>query len=123
MRVCVGTSFPGGPNGKILLPFEDSDLFDFYDADATGRFELTAQTRKCSCSDLIEAAVKRGISAVIVKDLTAPSLLKFTDAGIRVFVTKDIAVKSSLDKFSRSELQELTKKDFGSLGKRRREVV
>lgn len=115
MKICVGSAFPGGTDAEILFPFEDSELFDYYNVTEAGAYELIAQTRRCLCSDLVEPVVRRGIDAVIVQELSSASLLKFTNAGVRVFITKEKSVRTALDRFRDGDLQELTMKDFARL--------
>lgn len=123
MKVCVGSAFPGGLDAEIVYPFEDSELFDYYDVDDSGRYELAAQTRRCLCADLIEPVIRRGVDAVIVKDLTSTSLFKFASAGVKVFVSKSPSVRASLEMFLGGKLLELTMKDMAGLAKKHREVV
>jgi predicted Fe-Mo cluster-binding NifX family protein len=123
VKVCVGSAFPGGLDAEIVYPFEDSELFDYYDVDDSGRYELAAQTRRCLCADLIEPVIRRGVDAVIVKDLTSTSLFKFASAGVKVFVSKSPSVRASLEMFLGGKLLELTMKDMAGLAKKHREVV
>lgn len=121
--VCVGSAFPGGIDAEILFPFEDSELFDYYEVGPDGQLSMTAQTRRCLCSDLIEPVIRRGISAVIVKDLSSPSLFKFTGGGVRVYLSSERSVRESLRLFREGKLEELTMRDMPRLSRKRREGV
>ena len=123
MKICIGSAFPGGPEAEIVYPFEDSELLDYYTIGENGRFEQTAQTRRCLCSDLIESVIRRGIDAVIVKDLTSTSLFKFASSRVRVLVSPSRSVKASIDLFQKGELPELTMRDVARLAKKRKEGV
>jgi predicted Fe-Mo cluster-binding NifX family protein len=123
MKVCVGSAFPGGVEGEIVFQFEDSELFDYYESDESGRFVHTAQIRRCLCSDLIEAVVRRGIDAVVVKDLSSTSLFKFAGWGVKIFVTQDRSVRASLQSLHRGELTELTIRDMAAHARKRKQEV
>lgn len=120
MKVCIGSAFPGGLDAEIVYPFEESELFDYYILEPVSGPEHVAQTRRCLCADLVEPLVRRGIDAVVVKDLTPASLFKFASAGVRVFVTAERTVRSSLDLLRDGKLQELGMKDMARLGRNRR---
>jgi len=119
MKICVGSAFPGGLDAEIVYPFEESELFDYYTMDKTGVPTHTAQARRCLCSDLVEPVVRRGIDAVIVKELSSGSLFKFASARVRVFVTPEKSVKSSLELLHDGKLEELGMKDLARLGRKR----
>jgi len=61
-------------------------LLDYYDIHGDGTFGLIAQTRTCfgGCVDPVEAVVRRGVDAIIVHNISPPSLMRFRNAAIRV---------------------------------------
>jgi predicted Fe-Mo cluster-binding NifX family protein len=119
MRVCVACQFPGGPEAEIVYSLEESELFDCYEVHDDGRYELTAQTRRCACSDLVEPIIRRGVEAVVVKGLAPNSLLALGNAGIRVFLTESQSAKAALDVLTEGRLREVGLRDFSTIGRKR----
>lgn len=123
MKVCVGTQLPGGIDADIRFPLEDSELFDYFELDDDGGVEHTAQGRRCLCADLIEPIVRRGVDAVVVRDLTTTSLFKFASAKVRVYLTKDDSVRAALASLRAGNLEELGMRDLAKLARKHQKGV
>lgn len=121
MRICVPCQFPGGPDGVVAAPFEESELLDYYEIGEDGNFEHIAQTRQClgGCSDPVEAITRRGVESIIVTGISPNSLLKFTNAGIKVFRTDPGQVMSIIDSFISGTLEQIGLDQFAKLGKQK----
>jgi predicted Fe-Mo cluster-binding NifX family protein len=106
MRVCVPTNSPGGPDVPVASSFHESDFFDFYELNGDGRFNLFVQIRNCAgtCKDDVETVVRRGADAIIVNNLSANSLHRFTRAGVAVYKALDGPSKYSLESLNRKDL-------------------
>ena len=123
MKVCIPCTYPGGPDSVIATRFENTDLLDYYDIDADGRFEHTAQMRNCggaTCVDPIDAITRRGVDAVIITGLSPDSLMRFHHGSVKVLMTADPSVRATLDALARNELEEITIDQFACLDKSRK---
>lgn len=119
----MGTQWPGGFDAKILFSLEDSELFDYFETRGDDSFEHTAQARRCLCADLIEPIIRRGIDAVVVKDLTTTSLFKFASAKVRVYLTEDESVRESLAALHLGKLEEVGMRDLARLSRKHKKGV
>jgi len=123
VKVCIPCESPGGPDGAIATPFEETGVLDYYDVHPDGMFELTAQMRNCgesTCIDPVDAIVARKVEVVIVTSLSPSALTRFHNEGVKVLVTDNPSVRATLDLLAKGELQELTMGRFAELGKNRR---
>jgi predicted Fe-Mo cluster-binding NifX family protein len=119
VRICIGCSDPGGPDAAIIDPLEMSDIVDYYELHENGKFEHTAQTRKCvgGCADLVESIIRRGVEKVVVLSLSPNSLLKLSNCGVLIYKTDDPRVRVSLDLLSRNDLKEIDIREFSRMAK------
>jgi predicted Fe-Mo cluster-binding NifX family protein len=123
VKVCIPCESPGGPDAAIATPFEETGVLDYYDVHPDGMFEHSSQMRICgvaACIDPVDAIVGRKVDAVIVISLSPSSLMKLHNGGIRVLVTDNPSVRSSLDLLASGKLQELTMDRFAELGNNKR---
>lgn len=123
MKICVGSQWPGGIDADIRFPLEDSELFDYFEMGEDGSIEHTAQGRRCLCADLIEPIVRRGVDAVVVKDLTTTSLFKFASAKVGVYLTRENSVRASLASLRAGNLEELGMRDLSKLARKHQKGV
>ena len=121
MKVCVPCQFPGGPDGVVAAPFEESELLDYYEINEDGNFEHIAQTRPCpgGCSDPVEAITRRGVGVIVVVGISPSSLTRFTNEGVKVFRTDPGQVMSIIDSFISGVLEEIGMDQFAKLGKQK----
>ena len=117
MRICIAGQSPGGPDGTVTAPLEESEVLDYYDLTGEGSFEHLAQTRQCagSCSDAVEGIARRGAKTVIVADLSPDSLLRFRSAGIRVLKASSSSARELMRLFSANRLEEIGIDQFARL--------
>jgi predicted Fe-Mo cluster-binding NifX family protein len=119
MKVCIPCAEPGGPDSAIESAFEETDILDYYEVDEDGRFVHTAHMRNCggaACIDPVDAIVGRGVDVVIVTDITPANLMRFKNAAVRVLVSDNPSVRSTLDEFTQAKLRELTLEDLKDRG-------
>jgi predicted Fe-Mo cluster-binding NifX family protein len=95
----------------------ESEFLDYYNVREDGGFEHIAQTRQCagSCSDPVEGIAKRGVRAVIIAGLSPNALLKFHNAGIRVFNAKSASVPDLIREWAAGRLEEVGMDQYSSL--------
>ena len=119
MRICVPCGNPGGPEAPITDGFEESEVYDYYEVAADGRFEHVAQARHClgGCADPVETVVSRGVQAVVVTGLLPSTLFRLVKGGVRVFLTRNPSVRATLDALSSGQLEELGMEDFSKMEK------
>jgi predicted Fe-Mo cluster-binding NifX family protein len=119
VKICVPCQFPGGPDGVVAAPFEDSELLDYYEITEDGNFEHIAQTRPCfgGCSDPIESVTRRGVESIIVAGISPNSLMRFANAGVKVYRTDPGQVMSIIDSFISGTLEVIGMDQFAKLGK------
>lgn len=119
MKICVPCQFPGGPDGVVTAPFEESELLDYYEIEEDGNFEHIAQTRYCTggCSDPVEAITRRGVGSIIVTGISPGSLTRFSNEGIKVYRTDPGQVMSIIDSFISGRLEEMGRDQIAKLGK------
>jgi len=121
VRICVPCQFPGGPDGVVAVPFEESELLDYYELTEDGNFEHIAQTRQCmgGCSDPIETVTRREVRAIIVAGISPNSLMRFSNSGIKIYRTDPGQVMSIIDSFISGVLEEIGIDQFAKLGKQK----
>jgi predicted Fe-Mo cluster-binding NifX family protein len=121
LRICIAGQSPGGIDGVVNAPLEESEVLDYYDVLPNGRFEHLAQTRQCAgtCSDAVEGIARREVKAVIVAGLSPNSLLKFHNAGIRVLRADRESVHDLLKEFTSDSLKEIGMDQFARLRQRK----
>ena len=109
MRICIPCNLPGGPEAVVSAPFEEADLLDYYELHPDGNFEHEAEMRSCpgGCIDPIEAIVKRGTVAVVIVGIRPSSLLRFWNAGVKVYHASDPSVRVLLDLLAAGKLDEI----------------
>lgn len=119
MRICIPCQFPGGPDAVVSAPFEESELFDYYEVQEDGKFEHLAQMRPClgGCSDPIEAVTRREVKAVIVAGISPSSLMRFSNSGIMVLRADSPSVRALIDSFATGRLVKIGIDEFAKLGK------
>jgi predicted Fe-Mo cluster-binding NifX family protein len=117
MRICIACQSPGGPEGIVTAPLEESEILDHYEARDDGSFEHIAQTRQCAgcCSDAVEGIARREVKAVIVAGVSPNSLLKFTNDRIRVLKASSRSVKGLMQSFANGALEEIGMDKFAKL--------
>ena len=122
MKICVGSAFPGGMDATITDSLEESEMLDYYELREDGSLEHIAQTRKClgGCTDLVESIIRRDVQSLVVKGLLPGSLLKFKNAGVRIFLTESPSVRESMDKLRAGTLREIGLDQFSTLGRRQK---
>lgn len=121
MKVCVPCRYPGGPEAAPAASFEDSDLFDYYEVHAGGSFVLTAETRPClgGCSDPVEAVLRRGVEAVIVRDISPDTLMRLRNASVKVYKGAAGRVRELIMALAADRLEEIDIGEFGRLGRKK----
>lgn len=121
MKICVPCQFPGGPDGVVAYPFEESELLDYYEIEEDGNFEHVAQTKLCmgGCADPVETITRRDVEVVVVAGLSPDSLLRLKNSGVRVFRTDPGQVMSIIDSFLSGDLKEIGMDQFSDLGKQK----
>jgi len=113
--------FPGGPSAEISEAFEDSELLDYYEVKPDGSLDLLAQMRSCQggCSDPVEVVTRRKVDAIIVNGISPHSLMRFYNAGVKVFSANSQSVKILIDSFVAGELKEIGIDRFATIRKTR----
>jgi predicted Fe-Mo cluster-binding NifX family protein len=113
--------FPGGPSAEISDAFEDSELLDYYEVNPDGSLDHLAQMRSCQggCSDPVEAVTRRNVDAIIVNRISPHSLMRFYNAGVKVYAADSSSVSSLIDSFIAGELKEIGIDRFATIGKTR----
>jgi len=117
VRICIPCQSPGGPEGAITAPLEESEVLDYYEVDSDGSFAQIAQTRQCAgaCSDAVEGIARRDVKTIIVAGISPNSLLKFKNAGIRVLRANSQSVRELMDAFATNCLEEIGMDQFAKL--------
>jgi predicted Fe-Mo cluster-binding NifX family protein len=117
VRICIPCQSPGGPEGAVTAPLEESEVLDYYELDSDGSFEQVAQTRQCAgaCSDAVEGVTRRDVKTIIVAGISPNSLLKFKNAGIRVLKANSQSVRELIDALATNILEEIGIDQFAKL--------
>jgi len=119
VRICIPCQDPGGPDGVVAAPLEESEVLDYYEVHPDGSYECLAQTRQCagSCSDAVERISRRGAKVIIVKSVSPSSLLKFRNLGVRVLKANSSSVAELMRDFAKNRLEEIGIDQFAKLGR------
>ena len=101
--------------------FEDSEQLDYYETHPDGSYDLLAQMRSCrgGCSDPVETVTRRNVDAIIVSGISPNSLMRFCNAGVRVFKADNPSVRNVIESFVAGDLKEIGMNRFAALGKAR----
>lgn len=121
MRVCIPCNLPGGPENTVTASFEEADVLDYYELHEDGNFEHEAETKNCfaGCVDPVDAIVKRRTEAVVVVGIHPSSLMRFWNAGVRVYRASDPSVPVLLNRLASGQLEQLKIDMFAALGKKK----
>jgi len=117
VRICIPCQSPGGPEGAVTAPLEESEVLDYYEVYGDGSFEHVAQTRQCAgaCSGAVEGIARRDVKTIIVAGISPSSLLKFKNAGIRVLKANSRSIRRLMDAFAMNSLEEIGIDQFAKL--------
>ena len=112
MRVCIPTVSPGGPDASLPDHFDLMETIDYYDLDEDGQFEHVTETRYCGggCYDIVEAMVRRGVKALIVRSISPYTLWRSASSDVGVFFAGRNSPRTSLRLLAEGKLPELDSK-------------
>ncbi len=113
--------FPGGPSAEVSDAFEDTELLDYYEVNPDGSLDHSAQMRSCQggCSDPVEVVTRRNVDAIIVNGISPHSLMRFYNAGVKVFAADSSSIRTLIDSLIAGELKEIGIDRFATIGKTR----
>jgi len=114
MRICIPSPYPGGPPTPVTATFEEAAMLDYYEVEQDGSYSQIAQTRNCigACIDPVEAIMRRGVERVVVRSIGPSYLMRFRNAGVRVFLANSEEVDELIKSIAKDELKEMKKSEI-----------
>ncbi|MEM4262977.1 MAG: hypothetical protein QXY98_04500 [Thermoplasmata archaeon] len=120
ITICIPSDLPGGLDARPSKSLEDSDVYNFVQVERNGNHEeisLKYQRFSChaiACLDPVEAIAKKGAIAIVVRSISPEYLIRFLQAGVKIYVSNENTVLNSARAFVAGKVDELTRMDFSS---------